>query len=506
MNAIQFYLSRFLRRLPLFLGILALVGGLALFVALRLPASYASHVLLVVEGAPIPTELAQATVQTPAEERLQMIQTRLMTRANLLQTARDLKVFEDIEAMTPDQIVAAMVAATTIKTSSGRGQANQMTLSFEASSAEIAAGVLNRYLELILSADTKVRSSRAAETQQFFQQEVARLEQDLATRSAAIVDFKRDNIDALPENLEMRNNLQAANAARLQAIALERRELQEQRKQMVDLFRATGRVAGSNETRSAREEKVEELEMQLSDLLAVYPEDNTLVRVTRDRIAALKSVTGGTEEGVSPAEAVLNIQLASLDAGLANLDEETARLEEAQTKLAEGIARTPVNAIALEGLERDYSNVQARYVAASSGLSQAATGERMEIMSRGGRISVVEQPSVPSKPTRPNRKLIAAGGIFLGVVLGVAAIVLLEMLNRTARRPADIVNRLGIMPIATIPYMPSVREAARQRTVRFGRSFAALAGVVVLLVGLHLFYKPLDQIALRVMSTIGFRG
>src|SRR5690606_27630715 len=93
----------------------------------------------------------------------------------------------------------------------------------------------------------------------------------------------------------------------------------------------------------------------------------------------------------------------------------------------------------------------------------ASTGQRIELLARGEKASVLEQPAVPTEPA----KLMGYKLILLSIAAGVAAggglIVLLEMMNGTVRRPADLVARMGMSPIATIPYLSTRREIFQRR-------------------------------------------
>jgi uncharacterized protein involved in exopolysaccharide biosynthesis len=120
-------------------------------------------------------------------------------------------------------------------------------------------------------------------------------------------------------------------------------------------------------------------------------------------------------------------------------------------------------------LERDYENIRVQYDSAVARLAQASTGERIELTSRGQRITLIEAANVPAEPARPNRKLIAAAGAAAGIGLAVGLFVLLEILNRTVRRPVEISRALGIEPLVTIPYISTRTERFR----RFGLRAAA---------------------------------
>ncbi|MFO4987329.1 hypothetical protein RCK87_26655, partial [Salmonella enterica subsp. enterica serovar 1,4,[5],12:i:-] len=79
----------------------------------------------------------------------------------------------------------------------------------------------------------------------------------------------------------------------------------------------------------------------------------------------------------------------------------------------------------LSGLERELTSLQEQYKAAVASRSQAQTGERIEVLSKGERFSLIEQPILPTRPARPARKLIAAAGLVGGVGAGVVLVFLM---------------------------------------------------------------------------------
>ena len=84
---LKFYWSVFLRRLPYFLVVLALLSAIGITVAMILPPVYRSAASMLVEPQQIPDDLAQTTVPVNPFEQVQIIEQRLMTRANLLALA-----------------------------------------------------------------------------------------------------------------------------------------------------------------------------------------------------------------------------------------------------------------------------------------------------------------------------------------------------------------------------------------------------------------------------------
>lgn len=513
MSDARYYLSLFVRRLPAFLLVFAAVSAVSVAVAISMPPAYVSRTTLIIEAPQIPDELAPSTVRTPGPERLQIIEQRLLTRPHLLDIARRLNVLENQDKLNPDQIVQAMRARTEIQKSSRLKEASIMTVSFEARTGRLAAEVLNAYLTQIQTDDASFRKGRAGQTLDFFEQEVDRLEEALQIRSARILEFKNANSDALPDSLDFRQTQRAELQDRMEEVGREIFTLKSQRQQLVTIFSETGRV-GRNQVQelSPGERALQSAQAELEELLLVYSPTNPRVKIVKGRIAQLeervKSELDAKPEKTNVEDtgnSALDFQLAGIDTRVAALEAQREKLQVDINDLTDTIERTPANSIALEELQRDYQNVQDQYNAAVDRLADASTGERIELLSRGERISVIEQPAVPSEPTKPNRMLIAGGGTFLGLILGVGLVVLMVVMNKAPRRPEDLIRKLDVWPIATLPYIRTRRELLLQRGRKILLILIILVGVPAGVWAVHTFYLPLDLIADRVMNKLGVR-
>ena len=507
---IRYYASIFLRRLPYFLIVAAMISAAAITAALTMAPAYVSQTRLIVESPQIPDNLAASTASTPAQEQLQIVEQRLLTRANLLDIANRLNVFEDQEGMNPDWIVQSMRARTTIRSTAGRDQASLMTITFEAPSAVTAAGVLNEYLSLIQQEDIQSRTQRASQTLEFFEQEVSRLSERLAERSARILEFKTENADALPESLQFMLSQQTLLQERLAQTEREIASLADQRARIISIFEATGQVAGvGGAPGTPEQQQLETLRRELDQALAVYSEENPQVKVLKSRISRLESVVSAQplpeSETLGTGNSLLDVQLAELGSRLDILEEQKRTTASQLEELTGKISRIPGNAIRLDELELDYENVQLQYNTAVDRLSRASTGERIELMSRGQRIAIIEPPAVPEGPTKPNRVLIAGGGTIFGILAGIGMVILLEFLNQSVRRPEELISRLGVTPLATIPYIHTRAETFRRRSMKLLSVLVILVGIPASVYVVHTYYQPLDLITERVMDRVGVR-
>ena len=176
---LKFYLSIFLRRLPYFLVIAAFISAIGLALASILPANYSATASILVESPQIPNDLAQSTVPINPIEQIQIIEQRLMTRANLLSLASRFGIHADKSGMSAAAIIDDMQARTTISASApgqrkGPG-ATTLQVSFSSPDPRQAADVTNEFVTLILQENVNLRTTRAGDTLAFFESESERL-------------------------------------------------------------------------------------------------------------------------------------------------------------------------------------------------------------------------------------------------------------------------------------------------------------------------------------------
>lgn len=502
---IGFYIARFFSRLPLFLFCAVSGTAIGVALALTLPPVYRSQAVLVVESPQIPGELAASTVQAPALELLQIIEQRILTRANLIEMAREFRIFEDIASMNPDQIVESMRERIEIDLPGLRDTASFVRVAFPHSDPALSARVTNDLVTQILGESVEIRTATTGQTLDFFEQEVRRLGEDLGRAGARILEFKMANKDALPDSLDFRRDRQALQQERLLQIERELASLRDRRARLVDLYERTGQVGGLADARSPEERELQQLRSELAGALALYSPQNPRVVVLQNRITQLETQLAGLS-GAEPGLTPFDIQISDIDAQIEFLAQQVGLIEAELAALAVSIDATPGNAVALGELQRDYDNIQLQYNAALERQSAAATGDRIEALSRGQRVTVIEQAVVPREPDSPNRKLIAAAGAGGGVMLGAGAVFLLEFLNRAIQRPADLTQRLGMAPFATIPYIRTRRDTTRRRVLILGLLLMAVATITAAIYSLHVFYLPLDLLIERLLERLGLDG
>src|SRR5882757_8806426 len=90
-----YYWELFKRRFLYFLIPFVLIASIGIAVALIWPATYLAEGKILVQSQQIPTELVRSTVTSAAQERIQVIEQRLMTRDNLIAIIDKFQLFSN---------------------------------------------------------------------------------------------------------------------------------------------------------------------------------------------------------------------------------------------------------------------------------------------------------------------------------------------------------------------------------------------------------------------------
>ncbi|QRM57745.1 Wzz/FepE/Etk N-terminal domain-containing protein [Sinorhizobium sp. BG8] len=513
---IRFYLSILWRRLPYLLAIAPLAIAIAVAIALSLPPVYRASAKILIEAPQIPADLARSTVPTGAVEQLRILQQRITTRDALIDLATRFNIYGKSEKEpSADDIVKDMRARVKFEQVSLDAfnpvqEATIFNVSFDADTPTMAADVANELAASILSRNLRLRTDRAGNTLQFFNNEVTRLGTDLNRLEAEILAFKTKNKDTLPDSLDFRRSQQSSQQERLIALEREETDLRSRRSSLVATYAATGQLSDSGPL-TPEQQMLADLNRALAEQLAIFSENSPNITAIRARIAALQNGMNSNDQkgkdkgGKRSGTVGLELQLSEIDERLQFIVHEKSSITQRIANLTASITATPASETVLNALERNRVNIQNQYNTAIARRADASIGEQIEMRADGGRISLLEAATPPQSKESPKRGRIVAMGGAGGIGLSLALVALLEILNKTIRRPAELVRRLQMQPLATIPY---IWTAAELRAARTRRNLAVLsAGAIpATLILIHYYYMPLNLALQKIVTGIGSVG
>lgn len=499
------------RRFLYFLIPVAILVPLGVTVVMLLPAKYKAEGTILVESQQIPPDLVRSTIHAYAQERIQTIKQRVMTRNRLLEVADKYALFSKDKALSESERVKLMrerldvsLITTTMRRNSSRDGTIAFTVSYTDRSPDKAFQVANEFMTLFLTEDVRTRTAGASNTTEFFQQESRRLRDAVDVLEQRIADYKRKNSKALPEHLDMHLSMLERATDELGTTNASINSLEEELRFLETQL--AGYSSGSN-SESGPSMRLAELRSELVQLQAVYQDAHPNVQAVKDQIAALerelapsraiqsarreliraqaalaeaektspedetrldamradierreqrlaRMVSTEVRSGASDFPSVqLEGRIALASSQLRTLEKRRAQLNDEIADLQTRISQTPEVERGLSALTRDYDNVFREYQEVLAKQQDAQLAENLEDNQKAEKFSILETALRPEKPSSPERGKLIVLALFSAFAVGGGGALGAELLFATVRGRDHLSNLMGTHPIAVIPYI-----------------------------------------------------
>jgi uncharacterized protein involved in exopolysaccharide biosynthesis len=148
-------------------------------------------------------------------------------------------------------------------------------------------------------------------------------------------------------------------------------------------------------------------------------------------------------------------------------------------------------AASLEALEAQQETLQKNLDSASSRLAAARLGENLERNQQAEKLEVIEQPTTPQIPVRPNRPRVVELSVLLAAAAGAGLAILAELMDKAIRRSSDVFGVVDSRLVISIPYITTAAELHRRKRRVVWTIVILVAIVVSAMIGAYLLL-PLD--------------
>jgi polysaccharide biosynthesis transport protein len=481
---------RFIRRLPIFLIVAAIVmAGVVVFTLTRTP-TYTATASVVIE--PRRTEVLKedtvvAGMPTVSEaldtEALilnsEMLAERVVRRLNL---HKDLEFYDPSEPpslfprpapkapslrLNPEEVAIqaaarAVQGATEVKRS---GVTYVIDVSFTSIDPVKAAKIANAQVEEYLAIQLEENVDAARSTGQALESRLKALREEVQRNEAALQQFI------------IANGLMSASGATMaeqevstlnQQIAAAAADVAEKRARLNTARQQIARGGGGGEVVTVPgNETVQSLRKQQADLTITLA--NLQTRYGPRHPDVLKA---GQELQANQAELATEIQrvLSGQEAEVRIAEQRYASLAASRGRAEGALGNNSRAAVGLAELQRRADASRTVYQAFLSRAKDAAAQEGLQ--KSDARISA--RARTPSAPTSPNKALNFAAGFVLSMILGGAGVVLAETLDSRLRSSSDIRRRLGLNTVGVVPLMAGLPVDHLNRLV-VDKPFSAFA-------------------------------
>ena len=230
--------------------------------------------------------------------------------------------------------------------------------------------------------------------------------------------------------------------------------------------------------------------------------DNAAIdaRISQAKLTQMKSSTTSSSEQPATQLTQLKAELVQKSALYSDrhpVMQALKRQIEAMEKAATPVApqtNAGESSVPLDVLETQQESVQKNLEVASAKLAAARMGETLEKDQQSEKLEVIEQPTTPQEPVRPNRSKIAGIAFFLAVAAGGGLAFLAELADKGIRRSSDIFSLVDSRLVVAIPYITTAAELRRRRLRVCLLIGLAVIGVLGAVAAAYFLLPPLDLI------------
>jgi len=148
----------------------------------------------------------------------------------------------------------------------------------------------------------------------------------------------------------------------------------------------------------------------------------------------------------------------------------------------------------LDVLEAQQAAVEKSLEAASAKLAAARQGEALEREQQSEKLEVIERPTFPQEPIRPDRRKIAVLSFLLALIAGGSLAFLIEVTDVSIRRSSEVLGLIDSVLVVSIPYITTNAELRGRKVRSWLIVFGLIAVTVLAIVVAYPFLPPLDLI------------
>jgi uncharacterized protein involved in exopolysaccharide biosynthesis len=464
------------------------------------------------------------------------------------------KTKTDIAEEFKEDVSVRLVNAQVIDPRSGRPTEATIafTLSYDHQNAAKAQKVTNELVNLYLNENLKNRTEKAQGASEFLESEAKTLAETLAALESKLAEFKQINQGAMPEVYTYNQSVVERTERELLEIQTRLNELEKRRLTLdSDLAQASPyapTVLASGEQVLSDYDRLKSLKSEYRRKSAIYNQDHPDVKRLEREIVDVEKKLGGKISKADYAEQVkieqdklsmltkkyktdhpqvmaqqsivqemideetsgnrveidlapdnpsyvfISTQLETVKAEERALKEKSEILKQKIVDYDERVAKTPMVEQEYNKLRRDYLNAQTKYEEITAKKLGADVARNLEQDRKGQRFILIEPPALPEEPQSPKRIQIILIGFIVSGIVGLAYGLVAEAIDPGVRGEKSILEIVGSAPLVAIPYIYTDDEDTTDNRYRYYALLAILLFVIVVLLGVHFLYKPLDVI------------
>ena len=435
-------------RLWVFLSLLAVTVLAAIVVTILMPKTYDATVSVLVDNR---DEQVITANQMPARAQMGYMQTQvdiIQSQRVARQVVKDLRLAESDAVVadwrkhggkgTPEDWIAQGILT---KLKVEVSQSSVIGITYSASNSKFATDVANAFAKAYMDTTLNLRVEPAKQASAWFDEQLKGLRSSLEEAQAKLAAFQREKGILI---VDERMDIETGRLAELSSQALQATStsydnasrFNQSRSRAADTLPeviANPLVTTLKTELLRAESKLQELSTRVGPNHPQYIQQQSEVEALRSRV---NSESGKVAGGLATATSQARAREAALKADLAAQRKKVADLRDARAES--------------QILVRDVDTAQKAYEAALARYHV----NKIEGGARSTNVTILNQAVEPTFPSKPRVPLNIALGFFVGTLLGLAAIFLLEIIDRRVRSDPDLD---GVMLGMDVPLLGSLQ-------------------------------------------------
>lgn len=466
---------------------------IAIVVIALVPDRYRATTTILVDPQKIPDRYVASTVTADPAERLNTLTQQVLSASRLGEIIDTLNLYPELKQRSRDEVIEHMRGQITLQVKQGPSQGlSSFTISYESSSAKLAATVTNQLAASFIDWNLKNRAQLAEDTTKFIASQLEEAKKNLQSQEQKLSEFKMQHVGQLPDQVQANLQTQARLQIGLQtnSDALNRLE---QEKQMLTRLPEQTTIAPAQMTERQRlEADLREVRSQLWDLRKKYTESHPDVEAAEARQKQiqdqLKALPPDPATAKSASTAAVRIDL---------IEKEEQRLTRENQSIQSQIAMyqgrvdsVPLREQELSALTRDYEISKEQYRSLLEKTYSAEMATDLERRQEGEHFTILDPARPPERPFKPNRLSLMYASLAIAFFFSIALVIVQDNLSGAIKAEREIKELLPktaclLGSIPTIEIASDRRSRMRARITAVALSFIGCFVVAVILWEVH---------------------
>ena len=421
--------------------------------------------------------------QQDQRKSIQQLQQTLTSSGNLEQVIRGTDLGSSVVS---DQELAGKIEGLRANIEVKAEQDDFFAITVKQPSPKLARDVVQKLIDVAEEDNIAGDRKETSQTLRFLDAQIDARQKELQEAEAKRVAYETQNLGLLPGVGSVSQRMEASRA-----------ELSQIESQLVQarsaLAALNGQLAGTPATLNGPSaggapSALGQAQGELASMRARgFTDSHPDVVAAKSQIAALRSSGGGGSSGgyrtPNPAYSSLQSMRAEREASATALQSRKSAIQADMAQLAAKQTAEPGVAAEYQRINRDYEVQKAQYDKLVSDRDNVRLRGQVETQTDAVQFKVVKTPSLSSVPAAPNRPLLLAAVLIVGLGAGVGTAFALGHLRTSYPTAAKLERASGLPVIGSISQMltGADRAARKQKMKLFYGATGGLAGVFTLL-------------------------